>query len=115
MKRILFIDDAVDYLNILADAFKDGCEVYKATGVQEALELLEKNYVDAVCSDLYMGDGTGVDLLQALKRKNLQIPFILMSGSEENMDVRMAKLYGAIFVPKENVLELLEKIKEVIT
>ena len=75
-----------------------------------SIQMLDKLYVDVICSDLYVVDGTGVDLLQALKRKNLQIPFILMSGSEENMDVRMAKFYGAVFVPKNNTSDLLERL-----
>lgn len=33
------MDDAVDYLNILADVLKDRFEVYTATGVQEAIVL----------------------------------------------------------------------------
>ena len=74
--------------------------------------MLERLHVDAICSDLYMGDGTGVDLLQALKRKSLQIPFILLFGSEENMDVRMAEFYGAVFVPKGNTTELMVRIEE---
>ena len=115
MSSILLVDDAADLLQVLSNVLKEQCEVYTATGVQEALEMMDKFHVDIICSDLYMDDGTGVDLLQALKRKNLQIPFILMSGSEENMDVKMAKFYGAVFVPKGNTSDLFERIKEVIT
>lgn len=114
MKKIMLVDDAVDFLLILSNMLKKQFEVFTATGVQEAFDMLDKLHVDAICSDLYMDDGTGVDLLQALERKDLKIPFILMSGSEDNMDVRMAKLYGAIFIPKNNTSDLLGKIKEVI-
>lgn len=112
MKKILLVDDAIDFLQTFSEVLKKQCEVYTATGVQEALEMLDKFHVDAICSDLYMGDGTGADLLQALKQKDLQIPFILMSGSGENMDVRIAKFYGAVFLPKVNTSELLIKIEE---
>ena len=115
LKKILLVDDAIDFLQTLSEVFKKQCEVFTATGVQEALEMLDDLNVDVICSDLYMGDGTGVDLLQVLKQKNLQIPFILfilLSGSEENMDVRMAEFYGAVFIPKVNTTELLIKIEE---
>lgn len=112
MKKILLVDDAIDFLQTLSEVLKKQCEVFTATGVQEALEMLDDLNVDVICSDLYMGDGTGVDLLQVLKQKNLQIPFILLSGSEENMDVRMAEFYGAVFIPKVNTTELLIKIEE---
>ena len=112
LKKIMLVDDAVDFLKILSNVLKKQYEVYTATGVQEALEMLDKFHVDTICSDLYMGDGTGVDLLQALEQKCLHIPFILLSGSEENMDVRLARFYGAIFVPKGNITELMIRIEE---
>lgn len=47
-----------------------------------------------------MRDGTGVDLLQEVKKNHRNIPFILLSGSDYNLDIKMAEHYGAIFIPK---------------
>lgn len=109
MKKILLIDDAHDFLRILDAALSKYFETYTATGVTEALKVLEKNEIDLICSDLYMRDGTGVDLLQEVKKKHKDIPFILLSGSDYNLDIKMAEYYGAKFIPKGE-LELINQI-----
>lgn len=52
--------------------------IYKAAGVQEAIELLENTTVDAICSDYGMRDGTGLELFQKLRLRDVKIPFMIM-------------------------------------
>lgn len=68
VKQILLVDDAVDFLKILAQALEQDFEVYTATGVSEAMSLVEKLDMDLICSDLEMKDGTGLDILTSLKK-----------------------------------------------
>ena len=100
MKKILLVDDEHSFLQILDMALSKNFKTYTATGVQEALDILGKNEIDLICSDLYMRDGTGLQLLQMIKKKCENLPFILLSGSEKNLDIKMAEHYGAIFIPK---------------
>lgn len=108
MKRILLVDDAVDFLKILAQTLEQDFEVYTATGVSDALSLVEKLDMDLICSDLEMKDGTGIDILISLRQKHLDIPFILMSGKDSGFEIEMAKYYGAIFVSKTSYDFLVE-------
>lgn len=39
--------------------------------------------VDAICSDFNMKDGTDLELLEQLRSKGAQIPFLLMSGNND--------------------------------
>lgn len=100
MKRILLVDDAVDYLKILAQALEHDFEVHTATSVSEAMLLLEKIKIDLICSDLEMRDGVGLDILTSLRENHIEIPFILMSGRDNCFEIKMAKYYGAVFIPK---------------
>ena len=100
MKKILIVDDEHSFLQILDAALSKHFKTYAATGVQEALDILTQNEIDLICSDLYMRDGTGLDLLQTIKEKCVNLPFILLSGSDKNWDIKMAEHYGAIFIPK---------------
>lgn len=84
-------------------------ETYIATGVQEAIDILKQNVIDLICSDLYMSNGTGVDLLQEVKKNHRNISFILISGSNYNLDRKIAEHYGAIFIPKCE-FDLIEQI-----
>lgn len=108
MKRILLVDDAIDFLKILAQSLEQDFEVYTATGVSDALSLVEKLDMDLICSDLEMKDGTGIDILTSLRQKHLDIPFILMSGKDSGFEIEMAKYYGAIFVSKTSYNFLME-------
>lgn len=108
MKRILLVDDAVDFLKILAQALEQDFEVHTATGVSEAMSLVEKMDMDLICSDLEMNDGTGLDILTSLRKKHLEIPFILMSGKDSGFEIEMAKYYGAIFISKTSYDFLME-------
>lgn len=100
MKRILLVDDENSFLQILDMSLSKYFETYTATGVREAIAILEQNEIDLICSDLYMRDGTGVDLLGEVKKYSRNISFILLSGSDYNLDIKMAEHYGATFIPK---------------
>ena len=60
MKRILIVDDNTEYLQILSSVLSGEFETIKATGVEDALDTLQKITVDAICSDFNMKDGTEI-------------------------------------------------------
>lgn len=64
MKRLLIVDDDFEFLRFLSSILKKQYQTYEATGVQEAIKLLESVTVDAICSDFNMRDGTGLELLK---------------------------------------------------
>ncbi|WP_297213561.1 response regulator [uncultured Flavonifractor sp.] len=78
MRKLLVIDDNLDFLGFLASALEKYFEVYTATGVKDALRLLEHQKVEAICSDYNMQDGTGLDLLEEIRQKGITVPFLLI-------------------------------------
>lgn len=66
MRKLLVIDDNLGFLGFLTSALEKYFEVYTATGVKDALRLLEHQKVEAICSDYNMRDGTGLDLLEEM-------------------------------------------------
>ena len=75
MKRILVVDDNTEYLQVLSSVLSGDFDTIKATGVKEALDILQAVTVDAICSDFNMKDGTGLDLLEKIRHKGLRTPF----------------------------------------
>lgn len=73
MKKILLVDDEHSFLQILDMALSKYFETYTATGVREAIDILKQNTIGLICSDLYMRDGTGVDLLKEVKKSHKNI------------------------------------------
>lgn len=114
MKRILIVDDDVGFLQLLSSILKKHFEVFEATGVQEALRVVESILLDGICSDFSMRDGTGLELLMTLRQKGIKTPFLLMSGSDDQQLERSAQKYGAVFCCKTDY-ELMSKIKGLAT
>lgn len=58
-----------------------GAKVFQSENVPKAQALLQQEQVDLVISDIRMPGGTGLDLLQFLKSRNVQTPpIILITG-----------------------------------
>ncbi len=101
------------FLELLSRLLKKQFQTYEATGVNEALRLIETVSLDAICSDYSMKDGTGLELLEAVRKKGMQLPFLLMSGAEDRYIIRLVQHYGADFCCKANP-DLMGKIKSII-
>ncbi len=100
MKRILLVDDDREFLSLLSEILKKQFQTYEATGVNDALKLLETIPVDAICSDYSMADGTGLDLLEKLHEERVDIPFFLISGFEDTSILNEVRSCGASFCCK---------------
>ncbi len=110
MKTFLIVDDNEEFLGSLSYILQRHFKIYKATGVQDAVKLLESITVDAICSDYNMRDGTGLELLKQLHQQNIKIPFMLMSASDDRQLANEAQSWGASFCCKTDH-DLIAKIK----
>lgn len=113
MKRILIVDDNVEFLGLLSSVLQKYFQTYEATGVANALKMLETITVDAICSDLNMKDGTGLELLEKLRQEDVKVPFLIMSGNDDIFLRKEVQIYGAIFCCKTD-FELIAKIKAMV-
>ena len=113
MKRILVVDDNTEYLQVLSNVLSNDFDTIKATGVKDALDILQAITVDAICSDYNMKDGTGLELLEDIRQKGINVPFLLMSGDDDCLLEQKTKLYGGVFCSKVDY-DLIGKIKALI-
>lgn len=113
MKRILIVDDNIEFLGLFSSVLKQHFQTYEATGVQEAIKLLESIAVDAICSDFNMRDGTGLELLKMLRLQDVKTPFMLMSADDDRHLANTARSCGASFCCKTDY-DLIEKTKGLI-
>ena len=113
MKRILVVDDNTEYLQVLSNVLSNDFDTIKATGVKDALDILQAITVDAICSDYNMKDGTGLELLEDIRQKGINVPFLLMSGDDDYLLEQKAKLCVGVFCSKTDC-DLIGKIKELI-
>jgi DNA-binding NtrC family response regulator len=79
--RILLVDDDRNFLRVLAyQVAESGFQVTTAKGSAEALEQFEDGKFDLVISDLRMPGMDGLELLQEIRRRALDIPVILLTA-----------------------------------
>ncbi len=72
-----------------------------AATVREALDRLTGGGVDLVLSDYRLPDGTGLDLLETIKARELEVPVVLVTGSgDAEAAVRLLKAGAADYVVK---------------
>lgn len=81
-KTLLVVDDEADLRDIVASELEFmGSRVLQAENIKSAEKLLLENKIDLVVSDIRMPGGTGVDLLNFIKHKNVMSPpIILITG-----------------------------------
>ncbi|WPX08342.1 HDOD domain-containing protein [Anaerocellum danielii] len=113
-KSILFVDDEVSILKALNRAFLDeDYELYFAQSAEEALKIMEENYINLIIADMRMPNISGFELLKTVKQKYPGTIRIILSGyADENLVFRalqtnIAKLY--ILKPWDN-----ERLKQII-
>jgi two-component system chemotaxis response regulator CheY len=89
-------------------------ECYEAANGRQALEVLSRNWVDVIISDINMPEMNGMDLLRELKNDSLlqEIPVIIVSTEGNRERIEEAAGLGARgflkkpFVPEELRSEL---------
>lgn len=79
-KTILVVDDEPDLREILKDEFEySGALVLEASNGKSALEIVQKNEVDCIVSDIRMPGGDGIFLLKAVKSLNPKKPSMILT------------------------------------
>ena len=80
-KTILVIDDEPNYQNMMEFLFSsEGFRVLKASSGVEALEILKREEVELIITDMKMPQMDGLDLAKAVKEMCPSMPIVLMTG-----------------------------------
>lgn len=95
--RVLVVDDEDPLRRASARVLSaEGFEVVQARDGREALEHLGRGEFDVVVSDVMMPNMSGMELLRAIRQRDLELPVILLTGMP-NMDAALeAKRHGAL-------------------
>jgi CheY-like chemotaxis protein len=107
--RILLVDDNDDTRSSFTELLtRRGYEVRAAEGVEAALRIAAGSEIDLLISDIELADGTGLQLLQALRAER-PMPAIALSGFGSTDDMEVSRSAGfAIHLMKPVDLPVLE-------
>ena len=93
---VLLVDDEVDLLDMLGETLqKAGYHVLKAANGLEAVELLQKNKIDLMVSDIHMPGMDGIELLRTVGEKFKSIPVLLFISEYAMLSIEEAYDMGA--------------------
>lgn len=97
--RILVVDDEVEPRRRLQDVLlSSGHTVLEAETGLRALDVLSREIVDLVITDVVMPDLDGIGLVHRMKTEHPDVKAIVLSASDYSQDeifLRMARLMGA--------------------
>jgi len=97
--EILIIDDNPDIRNILKDLIDEaGFKTRVAANYNQALSEIDKKLPDVAIIDVKLdkGDNDGIELLSHIKKKNKDIPVIIISG-HANIEMAIKSLKSGAF------------------
>jgi len=79
--NVLVVDDEPELRELLIDALScPGVRVNAAGSGKEAVELARRNRPDILVTDLRLGDCTGLDIIDHLRRSAGEIPAVVITG-----------------------------------
>lgn len=94
-KTILICEDDIILLDTYMEFFDyKGYVIYKATDGKEALKIINNEELNYVVTDYQMPYMTGLELYKYIKEKNLLIPSILVTGTDDMNIIEEAKKLG---------------------
>jgi two-component system phosphate regulon response regulator PhoB len=114
--KIMVVDDDPAVLEVVAEILKGaGYTVCTATNIAEAEAILEKEKIVLAVTDIYMPDGTGLDLARKIKSVDASIPVIIITGTPKSDNVRQSvdievDAYLIKPVSAENLLSLVKEL-----
>jgi CheY-like chemotaxis protein len=91
MTSLLIVDDDDDLRDIIALCCESlGVNITAVTSGEEALDLLSRRSFDVIAADLNLPGISGLELYHGLGDKDLMTRFILMTGSEDQIQASKA-------------------------
>ena len=114
--KILLVEDDADHIlltkRVLRDAGKD-YEVDSEEGTKEALKKIMEKHYDLVLCDYRLPGLTGLDILREIKRKGIDLPFVIVTAAgSEKIAVDLMKEGAYDYVIKDSLFT--EKLPAVI-
>lgn len=86
MARILVADDDPLIRDMVsATLARAGHEFELVSTGQQALARLREGSFELVIADIFMPDGTGIELLISMRAKRIDLPFICISGGDGDL------------------------------
>ena len=116
-KRILIIDDDIEFSRLLTGVFEQaGHEVLSVVDAEAGLATVESEPVDLVVTDLRLPEQSGLDFIRSVRAVNENMPLVMVSGFLDDDAIRDLIRHGAsgIFMKPLNIFSLLKRANQLL-
>ena len=113
MFRILIVEDDNELRQLFRRVLeKNGYETFEAGNGQEALDVLDAQFIDLIVSDIMMPVMDGYELVRSLREADIRIPVLMITAKDAFDDMRRGFLSGTddYMVKPVNVNEMVLRV-----
>lgn len=114
MVNILVVEDDKNLLKLMETVLKShNYKVFSAKDGEEALEILDVQYIDLMISDIMMPKIDGYELTKSLRTSNYNLPILMVTAKEAFEDKKLGFLVGTddYMIKPIDMDELLLRVK----
>lgn len=113
MFKILIAEDDTELRQLFQKVLtKNGYSVIGVENGQEALDVLDREYIDVIITDIMMPVMDGYELVRSLREANLHIPVMMLTAKDAFDDMRLGFLSGTddYMIKPVNVNEMVLRV-----
>lgn len=117
MFKILVVEDDKNLRKLIVTCLeKANYTVFDTKNGEEALNLMDRQYVDLIVTDIMMPEMNGYELIQELREANYNTPILIITAKEDIEDKRIGFSLGAddYMVKPINIDELIMRVKSLL-
>lgn len=115
--KIIVVDDDYSFRKAVAMVLAaNNYQVVEQGSSLRIINLIVKEKPDLILLDLCMPKADGMEIIQAMKRLEIEIPVLIVSGNLQRLDVRLLQDRGAIDIMAKPVhmKKLLAKVESIL-
>lgn len=114
MFTVLVVEDNADMRELFCTVLTDGgYQTLAAVDGEDALNIMERAYVDLIVADIMMPRMDGLELISSLRQANYDLPILIVTAKDQFQDMQKAFRAGTddYMVKPINVNELLLRVE----
>lgn len=114
MFNILVVEDNADMQELLCTVLVDsGFRCFSASDGMEALEIMEKEYIDLIVADIMMPNMDGYELTRSLRDVGYDLPVLMVTAKDQFDDMQKGFRAGTddYMIKPINVKELVLRVE----
>jgi DNA-binding response OmpR family regulator len=113
--KILIVDDSHDVLDVLELLLAEKFEILKTPSAREVLQLIVKEKIDLLITDLNMPEMSGIELSMELRKGQVNLPIILFTALDKELahTLPLTLIKDIHFVGDKDMNQLMDLVQNV--